>query len=150
MYNAMQNIYYISVKGLLSIWQVEMIFEYVDGMYLKEVDRVLRPGGYWVLSGPPINWKTYYKTWKRTKEDLKAEQTSIEDLAKSLCWEKKYEKGDIAIFRKKINAKSCKRKSTNYCSKASDTDDLWLVNHTINFLFTILCLFYFSLFTVLY
>ncbi|XP_042025089.1 probable methyltransferase PMT14 [Salvia splendens] len=95
-----------------------------DGMYLKEVDRVLRPGGYWVLSGPPINWKTYYKTWKRTKEDLEAEQTSIEDLAKSLCWEKKYEKGDIAIFRKKINAKSCKRKSAIYC-EASDDDNLW-------------------------
>ncbi|KAL1568931.1 putative methyltransferase PMT14 [Salvia divinorum] len=95
-----------------------------DGMYLKEVDRVLRPGGYWVLSGPPINWKTYYKTWKRTKEDLEAEQTRIEDLAKSLCWEKKYEKGDIAIWRKKINVKSCKRKSANYC-EASDADDLW-------------------------
>lgn len=102
-------------------------------MYLKEVDRVLRPGGYWVLSGPPINWKTYYKTWKRTKEDLNAEQTSIEDLAASLCWEKKYEKGDIAIWRKKINDKSCKRKSANYCSKASDADDLWLVNHSIIF-----------------
>ncbi|PWA37843.1 putative methyltransferase PMT2 [Artemisia annua] len=27
-------------------------------MYMMEVDRVLRHGGYWVLSGPPINWKT--------------------------------------------------------------------------------------------
>ena len=68
-----------------------------DGMYLKEVDRVLRPGGYWILSGPPINWKTYYKTWKRSKEDVQAEQRKIEELAESLCWEKKYEKGDIAI-----------------------------------------------------
>lgn len=107
-------------------------------MYLKEVDRVLRPGGFWVLSGPPINWKTYYRTWKRTKEDLKAEQTSIEELAESLCWEKKYEKGDIAIFRKKINTKSCKRKSANYCP-ASDNDNLWLVNHTIKFLLSCVC-----------
>ncbi|KAG8374634.1 hypothetical protein BUALT_Bualt10G0016400 [Buddleja alternifolia] len=95
-----------------------------DGMYLMEVDRVLRPGGYWILSGPPINWKTYYRTWKRTKEDLKAEQSRIEELAEQLCWEKKYEKGDIAIFRKKLNDKSCKRKSANYC-QSSETDDIW-------------------------
>ncbi|XP_044504218.1 probable methyltransferase PMT14 [Mangifera indica] len=95
-----------------------------NGMYLMEVDRVLRPGGYWILSGPPINWKTYYKTWKRSKEDLQAEQRSIEELAESLCWEKKYEKGDIAIFRKKVNDKSCKRNSANIC-KSKDADNVW-------------------------
>ncbi|KAI4327238.1 hypothetical protein L6164_019724 [Bauhinia variegata] len=95
-----------------------------DGMYLMEVDRVLRPGGYWILSGPPINWKTYYQTWKRSKEDLKAEQRSIEELAESLCWEKKYEKGDIAIWRKKINVESCKKKSVNLC-KSDNPDDVW-------------------------
>ncbi|XP_047340811.1 probable methyltransferase PMT14 [Impatiens glandulifera] len=95
-----------------------------EGTYLMEVDRVLRPGGYWVLSGPPINWKTYYKTWKRTKEECKAEQDKIEELAELLCWEKKYEKGDIAIWRKKINAKSCRRKSATIC-EARDADDVW-------------------------
>nr|KYP35726.1 hypothetical protein KK1_043223 [Cajanus cajan] len=95
-----------------------------EGMYLMEVDRVLRPGGYWILSGPPINWKTYYQTWKRSKEDLKAEQRKIEELAESLCWEKKYEKGDIAIWRKKINDKSCQRKSPNVCD-LDNADDVW-------------------------
>ncbi|GAB4857783.1 hypothetical protein Ancab_015691 [Ancistrocladus abbreviatus] len=95
-----------------------------DGMYLMEVDRVLRPGGYWILSGPPINWKTYYKTWKRTKEDLQVEQRRIEELAEQLCWEKKYEKGDIAIWRKKVNAISCRRKSANIC-ESEDADDVW-------------------------
>ncbi|XP_027080060.1 probable methyltransferase PMT14 [Coffea arabica] len=95
-----------------------------EGMYLMEVDRVLRPGGYWILSGPPINWKTYYQTWKRSKEDLKAEQTRIEKLAELLCWEKKYEKGDVAIFRKKINSRSCGRKSANMC-ESGDADDVW-------------------------
>ncbi|XP_068327051.1 probable methyltransferase PMT14 [Pyrus communis] len=95
-----------------------------DGMYLKEVDRVLRPGGYWILSGPPINWKTYYKTWKRSKEDVQAEQKQIEALAESLCWEKKYEKGDMAIWKKKVNTKSCRRKSVDVC-QTEDTDDVW-------------------------
>lgn len=95
-----------------------------DGMYLMEVDRVLRPGGYWILSGPPINWKTYYKTWKRSKEELRAEQRTIEEMAEQLCWKKVYEKGDLAIFRKKINAKSCRRKSANVC-ESKDADDVW-------------------------
>ncbi|KAG6792052.1 hypothetical protein POTOM_001195 [Populus tomentosa] len=95
-----------------------------DGMYLMEVDRVLRPGGYWILSGPPINWKTYYQTWKRSKADLEAEQRKIEELAESLCWEKKYEKGDIAIFRKKVNDKNCHMKSASVC-ESKDADDVW-------------------------
>ncbi|XP_035822142.1 uncharacterized protein [Zea mays] len=40
-----------------------------DGLYLIEDDRVLHPRGYWILSGPPINWKKYWKGWERTKED---------------------------------------------------------------------------------
>ncbi|XP_010441570.2 PREDICTED: probable methyltransferase PMT14 [Camelina sativa] len=96
-----------------------------EGMYLMEVDRVLRPGGYWVLSGPPINWKTYYKTWKRSKKELNAEQKKIEEIAKSLCWEKKYEKGDIAIWRKKTNDRSCDRPSSLKTCKGKDTDDVW-------------------------
>ncbi|KAL0793399.1 hypothetical protein Bca101_064776 [Brassica carinata] len=97
-----------------------------EGMYLMEVDRVLRPGGYWVLSGPPINWKTYYKTWKRSKKELKAEQKRIEEIAVSLCWEKKYEKGDIAIWRKKTNDRSCYNKSSSVKTcKGKDTGDVW-------------------------
>ncbi|RRT60373.1 hypothetical protein B296_00011303 [Ensete ventricosum] len=78
-----------------------------DGIYMMEVDRVLRPGGYWVLSGPPINWKSNYQAWQRTKEDLSEEQRKIEEIAKLLCWEKVSEKGEIAIWRKRINAESC-------------------------------------------
>ncbi|KAK8952778.1 putative methyltransferase PMT17 [Platanthera guangdongensis] len=68
----------------------------LHGLYLLEVDRVVRPGGYWILSGPPINWKVYYRGWERTAEDLKHEQDTIEDLAKRLCWKKVIEKGDLA------------------------------------------------------
>lgn len=73
-------------------------------MYLKEVDRVLRPGDYWILLGPPINWRTNYKAWQHT-EDLEEEHLKIGEIAKLLCWEKKYEKGEIAIWQKRINAK---------------------------------------------
>ncbi|XP_052186205.1 probable methyltransferase PMT2 [Diospyros lotus] len=99
-----------------------------DGLYMMEVDRVLRPGGYWVLSGPPINWKTNYKAWQRSKEDLEEEQRKIEEIAKLLCWEKKSEKGEIAIWQKRVDAESCRRteddSQATFCTTV-DADDVW-------------------------
>ncbi|WCJ36609.1 S-adenosyl-L-methionine-dependent methyltransferases superfamily protein [Euphorbia peplus] len=99
------------------------------GLYLIEVDRVLRPGGYWILSGPPIRWKKYWKGWERTKEDLNAEQTKIENAAKSLCWKKLVEKDDIAIWQKPLNHLHCKlNKNTQnppFCPKNDDSDKAW-------------------------
>ncbi|XP_031475810.1 probable methyltransferase PMT2 [Nymphaea colorata] len=99
-----------------------------DGTYLMEVDRVLRPGGYWVLSGPPINWRVNYQAWQRPKEELEEEQRKIEEIAELLCWEKTHEKGEIAIWRKKINSDSCKTKQSNrqtYVCQNDSPDDVW-------------------------
>ncbi|KAL5722746.1 hypothetical protein ACHQM5_006228 [Ranunculus cassubicifolius] len=96
-----------------------------DGMYMMEVDRVLRPGGYWVLSGPPINWKTNFKAWQRPREDLEEEQRKIEEVAKRLCWEKQSEKGEIAIWRKSVNAESCSSRSEANTCEATNPDDVW-------------------------
>jgi hypothetical protein len=100
-----------------------------DGMYMMEVDRVLRPGGYWILSGPPINWKTYYQTWKRSKQDAEEEQHRIENIAELLCWDKIYEKGDTVIWQKKANSNACHNKDgrTNKMCKVQDADDIWYV-----------------------
>lgn len=113
-------------------------------MYLKEVDRVLRPGGYWVLSGPPINWKVNYKAWQRPKEELEEEQRKIEEVAKLLCWEKKSEKGEMAIWQKRANAESCPSRQddsqASFC-KSSDPDDVWyeaIRTKTITYIF-LLC-----------
>ncbi|XP_062226485.1 probable methyltransferase PMT15 [Phragmites australis] len=100
-----------------------------DGLYLIEVDRILRPGGYWILSGPPINWKKHWKGWDRTKEDLNAEQQAIETVAKSLCWKKIKEVGDIAIWQKPTNHVHCKAsrrliKSPPFCSN-KNPDAAW-------------------------
>lgn len=98
-----------------------------DGMYMKEVDRVLRPGGYWVLSGPPINWKTNFKAWQRPREELEEEQRKIEESAKLLCWEKVSEKAEIAVWRKRVDADTCRAEQENseaFCQGA-DPDDVW-------------------------
>ncbi|KAJ4951385.1 hypothetical protein NE237_028217 [Protea cynaroides] len=101
-----------------------------DGLYLIEVDRILRPGGYWILSGPPINWKKHWKGWARTKEDLEKEQTQIETVAKSLCWNKLIEKGDIAIWQKPTSHINCKNnrkvsRKPQFCSSAQNPDKAW-------------------------
>ncbi|XP_011041603.1 PREDICTED: probable methyltransferase PMT16 [Populus euphratica] len=102
------------------------------GQYLIEVDRVLRPGGYWILSGPPINWESHWKGWDRTEDDLNDEQNKIETVANSLCWKKLVEKDDIAIWQKPINHLNCKvnRKITQnppFCP-AHDPDKAWYTN----------------------
>ncbi|CAI8596356.1 unnamed protein product [Vicia faba] len=96
------------------------------GLYMKEVDRVLRPGGYWILSGPPINWKNNFQAWQRPEEELKEEQRQIEDTAKLLCWEKKHEKGEIAIWRKALSNDECGEQETQptICESAN-SDDVW-------------------------
>ncbi|XP_048540544.1 probable methyltransferase PMT17 [Triticum urartu] len=101
----------------------------LDGLYLVEVDRVLRPGGYWILSGPPIRWKKHYKGWQRTEEDLKQEQDEIEDLAKRLCWKKVVEKDDLAVWQKPINHMECANnrnadETPQFCN-SSDVDTAW-------------------------
>ncbi|KAJ6832629.1 putative methyltransferase PMT2 [Iris pallida] len=102
-----------------------------EGMYMMEVDRVLRPGGFWVLSGPPINWKTNYLAWQRTREDLEEEQRRIEEIAELLCWEKFSEKGEIAVWRKRINADSCPGRQDESRVKICDSSnahDVWYKN----------------------
>ncbi|KAI4370816.1 hypothetical protein MLD38_019123 [Melastoma candidum] len=100
-----------------------------NGQYLIEVDRVLRPGGYWILSGPPINWKKHWRGWERTQEDLKQEQDSIEEVAKRLCWKKAIEKGDLAIWQKPINHIDCVKSrsiyKTPHICKGDNADAAW-------------------------
>ncbi|KAK7390032.1 hypothetical protein VNO78_25330 [Psophocarpus tetragonolobus] len=103
-----------------------------DGVYLTEIDRVLRPGGYWILSGPPINYESHWRGWERTRESLKEEQDEIEDVAKSLCWKKLVQKDDLAIWQKPTNHVHCKLKrkifksgSRPFCIEAQDPDTAW-------------------------
>lgn len=100
-----------------------------DGIYLIEVDRVLRPGGYWILSGPPIRWKKYWRGWERTQEDLKQEQDAIEDVAKRLCWRKVVEKNDLSIWQKPVNHVNCIKSRAIYHTppmcKLENADAAW-------------------------
>ncbi|XP_045796408.1 probable methyltransferase PMT19 isoform X1 [Trifolium pratense] len=105
-----------------------------DGLYLREIDRMLRPGGFWVLSGPPINWRVNYKAWETEATVLEKEQNSLEELAMQMCWEKVAEGGQIAIWQKPINHIKCMQKlntlsSPKFCS-SSDPDAGWYTKMT--------------------
>ncbi|XP_052171700.1 probable methyltransferase PMT15 [Diospyros lotus] len=100
-----------------------------DGVYLIEIDRILRPGGYWILSGPPINWERHWKDWGRSTSDLKSEQNGIEGIARSLCWKKVVQRGEIAIWQKPTNHVHCKMnrrvfKKPQFC-QFQDPDVAW-------------------------
>nr|KYP65059.1 hypothetical protein KK1_019677 [Cajanus cajan] len=105
-----------------------------DGLYLREIDRVLRPGGFWVLSGPPINWKVNYNAWQTEPQVLEKEQNVLEDLAMQLCWEKVAERDNIAVWQKPIDHSSCIQKlktlpSPTFCN-SSDPDAGWYTKMT--------------------
>ncbi|KAG2539014.1 hypothetical protein PVAP13_9NG376642 [Panicum virgatum] len=43
------------------------------GLYLLEIHRVLRPGGFWVLSGPPTYYENRWHGWNTTAQAQKAD-----------------------------------------------------------------------------
>ncbi|XP_024372728.1 probable methyltransferase PMT21 [Physcomitrium patens] len=101
------------------------------GVFLLEVDRILRPGGFWVLSGPPINYQTWWKGWESTEEKEKALLDKIEDLVKRMCWTKYAMKGDLAVWQKPFD-NSCydERPEETYppvCDDAIEPDAAWYV-----------------------
>lgn len=83
-----------------------------------------------MLSGPPINWRNNFVAWQRPKEELEEEQRKIEDTAKLLGWEKKHEKGEIAIWRKRLGFHHDQDPQPTMCD-SRNADDVWYVTYLI-------------------
>nr|XP_025641231.1 probable methyltransferase PMT13 isoform X2 [Arachis hypogaea] len=64
-------------------------FTAYNATYFIEVDRLLRPGGYVVISGPPVQWPKQDKEWS----DLQA-------VARALCYELIAVDGNTVIWKK--------------------------------------------------
>ncbi|KAJ9539411.1 hypothetical protein OSB04_032144 [Centaurea solstitialis] len=60
-----------------------------NATYFMEVDRLLRPGGYLVISGPPVQWHGYEKEWEE-----------LQTVAKALCYDSVVVDGNTAIWKK--------------------------------------------------
>ncbi|KAI6681101.1 hypothetical protein NL676_034982 [Syzygium grande] len=76
------------------------------GLYLLEINRILRPGGFWVLSGPPVNYQNRWRGWNTTVEEQKSDYDGLQKLLTSMCFKLYNKKDDIAVWQKTSNS-SC-------------------------------------------
>lgn len=88
-----------------------------DATYFIEVDRLLRPGGYLVISGPPVQWPKQDKEWA----DLQA-------VARALCYELIAVDGNTVIWKKPIGD-SCLPSQNEFglelCDESEPPSDAW-------------------------
>eukprot|EP00252_Welwitschia_mirabilis_P027680 TRINITY_DN9567_c0_g1_i1.p1 TRINITY_DN9567_c0_g1~~TRINITY_DN9567_c0_g1_i1.p1 ORF type:complete len:367 (+),score=29.14 TRINITY_DN9567_c0_g1_i1:157-1101(+) len=96
-----------------------------------EIDRVLRPGGFWVLSGPPINYEYHWRGWNSTFEEQKASYDSLQQMLTNMCYKLYAKKGNIAVWQKPIdNTCYVTRAKTAYptvCDDSIEADAAWYV-----------------------
>ncbi|KAK3141761.1 hypothetical protein QOZ80_4BG0338000 [Eleusine coracana subsp. coracana] len=64
-------------------------FTAYNGSYLIEVDRLLRPGGFLIISGPPVRWKKQEKEWGE-----------LQAMTQALCYKSITVDGNTAIWKK--------------------------------------------------
>ncbi|XP_073031416.1 probable methyltransferase PMT21 [Primulina eburnea] len=100
------------------------------GIYLLEIHRVLRPGGFWVLSGPPVNYENHWRGWNTTIEEQKSNYEKLQELLSSMCFKLYKKKDDIAVWQKSSD-NSCYKKleaPDNYppkCDDGTEPDSAW-------------------------
>ncbi|WOL04346.1 putative methyltransferase PMT20 isoform X1 [Canna indica] len=100
-----------------------------DGIYLMEIHRILRPGGFWVLSGPPINYEQRWRGWNTTVKEQKSDYDKLINSLTSTCFKLYNKKDDIAVWQKSVDS-SCYDQitSSSYppkCDDSSDPDSAW-------------------------
>ncbi|GMH00542.1 hypothetical protein Nepgr_002381 [Nepenthes gracilis] len=92
-------------------------FTAYNATYFIEADRLLRPGGYIVISGPPVQWAKQDKEWA----DLQA-------VARVLCYELIAVDGNIAIW-KKPTGDTCLPNQNEFglqlCDESDDPSYAW-------------------------
>ncbi|XP_062073355.1 probable methyltransferase PMT21 [Humulus lupulus] len=101
------------------------------GVYLQEIHRILRPGGFWVLSGPPVNYERRWRGWNTTIEDQRRDYNNLQKLLTAMCFKLYNKKDDIAVWRK-ASDNSCYNKLANNadsyppkCDDSLEPDAAW-------------------------
>ncbi|KAL6569473.1 putative pectin methyltransferase qua3 [Orobanche minor] len=94
-------------------------FTAYNATYFLEVDRLLRPGGYLVISGPPVQWSKQDKEWA----DLQA-------VARSLCYELIVVDGNTVIWKKPIGDSCLPNQNEfglDFCPESDDPSFAWYI-----------------------
>ncbi|XP_040384199.1 probable methyltransferase PMT16 [Oryza brachyantha] len=84
------------------------------GRFLMEIDRVLRPGGYWVHSGAPANGTR--------------ERAGIEAATSSMCWRNVADQDGVTVWQKPVSHVGCDAgknddDSPRFCTGHQNRDD---------------------------
>ncbi|XP_027079710.1 probable methyltransferase PMT20 [Coffea arabica] len=100
------------------------------GIYLLEIHRILRPGGFWVLSGPPVNYENRWRGWNTTIEEQKSDYEKLQELLTSMCFTFYKKKDDIAVWQKSSDNNCYKKLDSpdNYptkCDDGTEPDSAW-------------------------
>ncbi|GFP79346.1 probable methyltransferase pmt20 [Phtheirospermum japonicum] len=100
------------------------------GIYLLEIHRILRPEGFWVLSGPPINYERRWRGWNTTIDEQRSDYEKLQRHLTSMCFKLYDKKDDIAVWQK-LSDTSCYNKldsPDNYppkCDDGTEPDSAW-------------------------
>ncbi|XP_072950346.1 probable methyltransferase PMT24 [Typha angustifolia] len=103
-------------------WHIE------GGMLLLELNRLLRPGGYFVWSATPV--------YQKLDEDVEIWQ-AMSELTKSICWDMVNKTKDslnqvgLAIFRKPSNNECYDKRMENnppFCQESDDPNAAWNIS----------------------
>ncbi|EPS59470.1 hypothetical protein M569_15334, partial [Genlisea aurea] len=92
------------------------------GMYLFEIHRILRPGGFWALSGPPVNYEHRWRGWNTTIEEQRKDYENLQELLTSMCFDLYSKRDDIAVWKKSSDP-SCYKKIGSPDSYPPKCDD---------------------------
>ncbi|KAG1342345.1 putative pectin methyltransferase QUA2 [Cocos nucifera] len=89
-----------------------------DGIFLVEVDRLLRPGGYFVWTSPMNTHRSL-----RDKEN-KRKWTSIRDFAENLCWDMLSQQDETIVWKKTSKKKcySSRKSGPAVCGRSHDIE----------------------------
>lgn len=70
-------------------------------MFLLEVDRVLKPGGYFVLTSSASQ---PYGSSLSMKESMSTETSPMEELTEKICWTLLAQKYETSIWQKTVDS----------------------------------------------
>ncbi|KAJ9171331.1 hypothetical protein P3X46_014716 [Hevea brasiliensis] len=87
-------------------------FTAYNATYFIEVDRLLRPGGYLVISGPPVQWAKQDKEW-----------ADLQGVARALCYELIAVDGNTVIWKKPAGDSCLPNQNEFGLELCEETDD---------------------------
>ncbi|XP_016497769.1 putative methyltransferase PMT5 [Nicotiana tabacum] len=80
--------------------QCEIVWDSKDGLFLIDIDRVLKPGGYFVLTSPTTRQQQGSSTSAKTGSMY----TPLEEFTKKLCWSLLGQQEETFIWQKTVNS----------------------------------------------